>query len=94
MATLIFAPSARQDLLDIFDFIARDKPLAAAEWIERVEDKCRLIATNPEMGERRAEFGKSVRSRVLGRYVIYYRPISGGIEVARVVAGERDIRSL
>lgn len=94
MASLFFAPSARQDLLDIFDYIARDKPTAAANWIDKIEEKCKLIATSPGFGERRPEYGADIRSSVVGRYVIFYRPDKDGIEVVRVIAGDRDIRSL
>ena len=82
MAKLIISPTARQDLSDIFDFIARDKPIAAANWVEKIEEKCKLIATVPDFGELRPEYGDGIRSSVLGRYVIFYRAISGGIEVA------------
>jgi len=94
MSALIFAPSARRDVLDIFDYIARDKPIAAANWIDKNEEKCALIATMPGFGERRPEFGPEIRSNVVGRYVIFYRPINDGIEVVRGIAGDRDIRSL
>ena len=94
MPRLIFAPSARLDLLDIHDYIARDKPNAAANWIDKIEEKCALIAATPEFGERRPEYGSDIRSSVVGRYVIFYRPIEDGIEVVRVIAGDRDIRSL
>jgi toxin ParE1/3/4 len=94
MPSLIFAPSARQDLLEIFNYIARDKPIAAANWIDKIEEKCKLIATMPEFGERRPEYGSEIRSSVVGRYVIFYLPIDDGIEVVRVIAGDRDIRSL
>ena len=94
MAKLIIAPSARQDLSDIFDYIARDKPIAAANWVEKIEQKCKLIAATPDFGETRPEYGREIRSSVVGRYVIFYRVIDGGIEIARVIAGDRDIRSL
>lgn len=94
MAKLIIAPSAQKDLSDIYDYIARDKPIAAANWVEKIEEKCQLIAVTPEFGERRPEYGADIRSSVVGRYVIFFRPIENGIEVARVIAGDRDIRSL
>ena len=94
MANLIFAPAARRDLSDIFDYIARDKPMAAANWVETIEQKCRLIAATPDFGERRPEYGADIRSSVVGRYVIFFRPIKTGIEVVRVIPGDRDIRSL
>lgn len=94
MAKLIFSPSAQQDLSDIFDYIARDKPFAAANWVSKIEDKCRLIATVPDFGELRPEYGREIRCSVVGRYVIFYRAILDGIEVLRVIPGDRDIRSL
>ncbi|KLU01397.1 hypothetical protein RISK_006553 [Rhodopirellula islandica] len=42
----------------------------------------------------RNEYGADIRSSVVGRYVIFYRLIQDGIEVARVIPGDRDIRSL
>jgi toxin ParE1/3/4 len=94
MATARIAPSARADLSEIFDYIARDKPIAAVRWIDTIEAKCDLIATSPNFGDRRPEFGADIRSSVVGRYVIFYRPIDDGIEVVRVIAGDRDTRSL
>jgi toxin ParE1/3/4 len=94
MARLSISPSARQDLTDIFEYIARDKPVAAANWIDTIESKCELIASAPELGEMRGEYGTDVRSSVVGRYVIFYRPFEDGIEVIRVIPGDRDIRSL
>ncbi|WP_047817342.1 type II toxin-antitoxin system RelE/ParE family toxin [Rhodopirellula islandica] len=94
MAKLFISPTTKQDLSDIFDFIARDKPSAAANWIEKIEEKCRLISTVPDFGELRNEYGADIRSSVVGRYVIFYRLIQDGIEVARVIPGDRDIRSL
>ena len=94
MSKLILAPSARLDPLDIHEYTARDKPNAAANWIDKIEEKCALIAATPEFGEKRPEYGPDIRSSVVGRYVIFYRPIEDGIEAVRVMAGDRDIRSL
>lgn len=94
MPELIFAPSARQDLLDIFAFIARDKPSAAMKWIDDVEAKCALIATSPGFGEARPAFGENIRSSSFGRYVIFFQRLTGGAEIVRIIDGSRDIRSL
>lgn len=94
MANLVISPSARQDLSEIFDYIARDKPEAAANWIEKIEARCELIAATLDFGERRPEYGPDIRSSSIGRYVIFFRRVDNGIEVARVVAGDRDLRLL
>lgn len=94
MAKLAFSPAARQDLLEILDYIARDKPYAAVHWVSTIEDKCQMIATTPELGEKRPEYGSDIRCSSVGRYVIFYRVVLEGIEVARVIPGDRDIRML
>lgn len=94
MANLRIVASARQDLADIFDYISRDKPIAAANWVSKIEEKCALIATTPEFGEVRPELGGDIRSSTVGRYLIFYRPIENGMEVLRVILGDREIRSL
>lgn len=94
MAVLRFAGRARLDLLDIHAYIARDNRSVANRWIEKLEQRCRSLATAPEIGERQQKFGTDIRRGLLGRYVIYYRAVAGGIEVARVVAGDRDLQSL
>ena len=94
MANLVFSPAAHRDLSDIFDFIAKDKPLAAANWVDTMEQKCLLIAETPAFGEQRSEYGAGIRSSIVGRYVIFYRAIDNGIEFIRLIPGDRDIRSL
>ena len=95
MAELVFAPLAEQDLNDILDYISRDKPEAAVHWGQKIREKCSFLADNPEIGERRPEFKTGeFRRTLVGRYVIFYRPIKHGVEIARVVRGERDIREL
>jgi toxin ParE1/3/4 len=95
MARLVFSPLAESDLNEILEYIAQDKPEAAVRWVEKIRATCELIAENPEIGERRPEFKTGqFRSSLVDNYVVFYRPISDGIEIARVVSGSRDIRNL
>ena len=95
MARLAYAPAAREDLRAIVEFIARDKPQAARRWLARLRETCRLLARHPGMGECRPEFlSGDCRSFSFGNFVIFFRPVPRGIEVVRVVRGERDVRSL
>ncbi len=82
MTKLIKAIAAQQDLSDIFDFIARDKPIDAANWVETIEQKFRLIATTPEFGKKLSEYDCNIRNSALGRYAIFYRTISGGVDLS------------
>ena len=42
----------------------------------------------------RDELAEGLRSFAVGRYVIFYRPISEGVEIVRVLHGSRDIDAI
>ena len=95
MPHVIFAPEADDDLICIADFIARHKPSAARRWVQKISESCQTLAAQPGLGEFRNEFGvPECRSFSVGNYVIFFRRVEGGIEVARIVHGNRDIRNI
>jgi toxin ParE1/3/4 len=84
-------PLAAADVLDIWDHIAEDSLDQADRWIDSLDEKLRLIATQPPMGRAREELAAGLRSFPFGRYVIFYVPIRDGIDVVRVLHSARDI---
>ena len=48
----------------------------------------------PYVGRHREELSPRLRSLPVGNYVIFYRPMEDGIEVARVLHGARDLPPL
>ena len=94
MSRVIVAPQAEEDLFEIAFHIAQDNPKAAGSLLERIERICALIAASPEIGRRRKEFGPELRSFPVDRYLVFYRPVRGGVEIARVLHGARDLPSL
>jgi toxin ParE1/3/4 len=63
--------------------------------VHLLRDECETLASHPQMGEERPGFGvPGCRSFSVGNYVIFFRPIAGGIEVARIVHGSRDLSNL
>ncbi|MCA9249086.1 MAG: type II toxin-antitoxin system RelE/ParE family toxin [Planctomycetales bacterium] len=90
MPTLRYSDASKEDLKEIARFIAKDKPLAARQWIDKLRAKCRFVARNPEIGDVRHEFGPNIRSTYLGSYVIFFRRNSDAVEIVRIVRGERD----
>ncbi len=93
MAKVVYAPEADDDLESIVDYIARDKPQAAREWLAKLQATCKTIATQPGAGEDRKGFGvPGCRSLSVGQYVVFFRPIEGGIEVSRVIHRSRDMK--
>jgi toxin ParE1/3/4 len=95
MSNYDLSPLASADLDQLLDFIARDKPMAAVNFVQRIRQTCELLAANPLIGELRSDLVlANVRSFTVGSYVIFFRPTTGGIEVIRIVHGSRDIRHL
>lgn len=90
----LYSTAARQDLIDILQYIARDKPDAAVSWVEKIEAKCLLLASQPEMGELRSQLGSNVRCNFVGRYVIFHRKHGDTVEILRVIPGNRNITKL
>ena len=92
MSEATFSQDAEADLLDIVEFIARDNPIAAREWVDAVRQRCHLLSQHPLMGESRPGFGVAgCRSISVGLYVIFFRPSASGVEIARILHGSRDL---
>lgn len=94
MARVARRPLAAADILDIWDFIAEDSIDQADRWVDRLDEKLALLATQPLMGRARDELATNVRSFPFGRYVIFYAPMEHGIDVVRVLHSARDVYSV
>jgi toxin ParE1/3/4 len=92
VAQLLFSERAERDLVEIGEFIAHDNPVAAAQFIALLEQRCSLLAVHPLAGRARSELVAGLRSLAYGRYVIFYRAIEDGAEIVRVLHGARDLR--
>jgi toxin ParE1/3/4 len=87
-------PLAALDTLDIWDHIADDNMAAADRWVDALDAAFSRLATQPMMGRARPEIAPDLRSFPFRRYVIYYVPLSDGIDVVRVLHSARDIDGL
>lgn len=56
MFHVTYSPAADDDLEAIVDYITRDKPNAAREWLMNVRSTCQMLAENPDIGEVRVAF--------------------------------------
>jgi toxin ParE1/3/4 len=94
LATVIRSRQAENDLLDIWEYIARDNPQAADQVLARIGSVMDLLASNPLMGPARPDLRKDLRYFASGRYLILYRAAKDGIEVVRVLHGARHLPGL
>ena len=91
MVRVLKRPLARVDLAEIWSYIADDSEAAADRFLDALEVKFALLATQPRMGRQRDELLAELRSFPAGRYVIFYLANADGIELVRVLHGARDI---
>ena len=56
--------------------------------------KIKTLAKNPLMGRARDELSDDLRSWPIKPYIVFYLPLSDGVEVVRVLHGSRDIENL
>jgi toxin ParE1/3/4 len=92
LASVKKTPQGEEDLLEIWVYIARDNETAANRLFDRIESTCSTLAEHPRMGQDRSELMAGLFSFPVDNYVIYYRPIDGGIEMVRVLHGAREVR--
>ena len=85
------SPQAEFDLTLIWDFIAHDNIRAADALLVRIEAAFDMLAANPLAGRARDDLAPKIRSFPVGSHIIFYRPLSDGIEVGRVLHGRHDI---
>ena len=92
MGKVRYSELASRDLYENAEYIARDKPEAAYRWIDTIEGVCEMLAQNPEMGQSRKSTNHGVcRSFTSRTYVIFFRGFDDGVEIIRIVRGERDL---
>jgi len=84
-------PRAGDDIAEIWDFIAEDSLMQADAFVDRLDLKLQLLATQPLMGRARDELTSGLRSFPFERYAIFCEPLKDGIVVVRVRHGARDV---
>ena len=93
MAAVVWTPAAVEDLEHIFNYIGHEQhsPNTAARVIREIARKANNYAASPLLAAARPEMGPSIRAYYVNRYAVFYRPISQGIEVLRIIHGSRDV---
>lgn len=90
---IVLQPRAKADLVEIWEFIADDSDAHADAFIDVITQKFQVLAQQPSIGRRRDELADGLRSFPVGRYVIFYLTVPGGIQIVRVLHGARDVET-
>lgn len=95
MAEAFYSPEARDDLLEIWEYIARDN-LDAADRVEReIQEAVSLLSRHPDLGHLRPDLtSQPVRFWPVRSFLIIYDSKARPLEIVRILSGYRDIASL
>lgn len=87
-------PIAEKDIVDIFEYILTDNPIAASNFINEIDSTISNLEEYPFMGvvpkESRLKY-LDYRILIVGNYLVFYvvRESEGLVEIRRVIHGRR-----
>jgi toxin ParE1/3/4 len=87
---IVWTEPARQDLRQIFDYIADDSPKAASKLLAVIKERAVLLQNNPHMGRTGRVDG--TRELVIAgtEYILPYRVKDNQIQILAVFHGARQ----
>ena len=94
MARVTQTRTSLRDLDNIWDYIAKDSPEKASQFIRELREKMEILSDQPHMGRSRAELSPGLRSFPFGNYIVFYRVADDGIIISRVLHGRQNIEDL
>ena len=95
--TVTYLQTAQKDLLDIFEYIAKDKPGMAKAYLQKLDQTILLLEKNPQMGTLPKDDHlkkKGYRILIFEAYLIFYVVKKSSIQIRRVVHGARQYHFL
>jgi addiction module RelE/StbE family toxin len=95
MAEIRWTLTAAEDVQLLEQWIARDSPLNAVDFTDRLIGSVEILANNPLIGRVVPEFNREgLRELIFKGYRIVYSVEEGRLTILRVVHGARDLRRL
>ena len=90
-----FSSEARDDLREIWTYIAADNPAAADRLEAAIYEACELLSERPRLGHKRPDLtDESVLFwPVRGQYLVIYRRETKPLKIVRIFHGARDVPS-
>jgi addiction module RelE/StbE family toxin len=90
--TIRYLSTAQRDLVEIFEYIKKDRPGAAAGLLDKLDMSIATLAANPELGvvpkdERLKRLG--YRVLVVDKYLVFYVVKPKTVQIRRVIHGAR-----
>jgi toxin ParE1/3/4 len=93
MAQIIWTEPALNDLNEIAEYIALDKPIAAKTLVRNVFETVQRLKDFPESGKKPEELPKTeYREVIVGPCRVFYRVNGESVYILYVMRGERELR--
>ncbi len=87
MLNIVYTKLAEEDLFELFEIIAEDKPTIAVEYITRLEKYIELLQDNPVLGIecKNKNVNKDCRILIYEDYLIFYQLETNNIRIVRIL---------
>lgn len=91
----LLTEEAKNDLIEIGDYISLDNPTAAINMMIKFKEIFENLVLTPKLGHKRKDLtNKNVRFWSLKNYLIIYQINEDTIIILRILSGYRDIATL
>lgn len=96
MARIQQTRQSQEDLISIWDFIARvqRRPRSADSVLRELDSAIQRLAENPFLGQAADSFRVGLRMFPKLSYIIFYEPTESGIRIIRILHGARSLEEL
>ena len=95
MAEVRWSMTAESDLRQIEEFIAKDSPVHAVNFVGRLVESAEMLQATPMLGRIVPEFSRrNLRELLVRQYRVVYLFRNDTVTVLRVVHGARDLVKL
>lgn len=96
MYKIVYKELAYEDLVSIFDTIAKDSPNLALEYLDKLEETIDLLSTNPLLGVecKRKNIHRECRVLIVENYLIFYQLLEQEIVILRILHSRFDYVNL
>ena len=92
---VIWSIPARNDLKQVYDYIAKDSKYYATNVIENIVSKAENLDEFPEIGRVVPEIGdENVRELIIYSYRLIYEVAPNDVQILAIIHGKRDFSSL
>lgn len=94
---VVIYPAAKQDLLDVIDYLNTLSPDAALRYYDRLTEAITGLSSLPERCPRPRDLAlaaKGYRCLIVRDYLVFYVVAGDTVQIRRILYGRRDYRAL